>query len=397
MMNIEPIAKVWADKLQSLVEAVFGAKQGAWFLHVPHSFATKRVRRKKRPTRGSRLPSTTFAIGPIGTIKGIALTFTLLLMPNLSGAANIDNRSDTVILTPIAVPVHYITTGTVTSDHKVAIGSRLSGYIRDLKVREGERVSKNQLLFRIDPVDVRQQLAQSEANLSNAHADLRRFQSLLDHKAINRQQFDQVQLRFDVAKSKVKQARNQLNYAVVRAPLDGVVVQKRQHNGDLATPGTPVLMVENTLNMTVNTQVSEQFVAQIHIGDHPLVRMTGFAQPLTATVRQVVAAADSRSHQFLVKLTLATDRRVRAGAFAEIIFVTGTRQVMALPTAAIIHRHGLDGVYWVDTNHIVHWRLVRLGAQLDDGRVEIAAGLNAAAQVVRHPLPTLHSGDSINH
>jgi len=313
----------------------------------------------------------------------------LLLTPSLFAAEN-----ETITLTPISIPVHYVTSGTITSDHRVAVGSRLSGYIRDLVVREGEQVKRGQVLFRIDPVDVRQQLAQSEANLANARTDLKRFRSLLNNKAISRQQFDQAQLRFDVAASKVKQARNQLNYAVVKATLDGVVVKKLMHNGDLASPGAAVLMVENTRNMTVDTRVSEQFIPHIHIGDQALVRITGFAQPRTATVRQVVSAADS-SHQFLVKLMLPTNSNARAGAFVEIAFTTGSRQVLSLPSTAILHRHGLDGVYLVDNNQTIHWRLVRSGAKLDTNRIEIAAGLNAGDRVLQHPDGSMHSGSHL--
>jgi len=323
---------------------------------------------------------------------GVLLGLLLLATP-LQAA----DRLPLAVVTPMTVPIHYVTSGSVTSDHRVAVGSRLSGYIRDLTVREGERVTRGQLLFRIDPVDVRQQLAQSKANLANARTDLKRYQSLLDSKAISRQQFDQVKLRFDVASSKVKQARNQLQYAVVTSPLDGVVVQKQKHNGDLASPGSAVLMVENTLKMTVDTKVSEQFVPRIHIGDHPLVRITGFPQPLQATVRQVVAAAESRSHQFLIKLTLPDGSNARPGSFAEISFVTGEREVLALPPSAMIHRHGLDGIYLVDNQGIAHWRLVRLGALLENGHIEIAAGVTTGSKVVAHPATTLHSGTRVSH
>jgi len=65
---LESISKVWADKLQSHFEAVFGATQGAWFLHVPQ------FRRKKRPKWGSRLPFTTFAIGSLVVLTLIGAT-----------------------------------------------------------------------------------------------------------------------------------------------------------------------------------------------------------------------------------------------------------------------------------------------------------------------------------
>ncbi|MDQ6964278.1 MAG: efflux RND transporter periplasmic adaptor subunit [Mariprofundales bacterium] len=313
-----------------------------------------------------------------------------------SGDAPYGAGSPYVTVAPVQVPIHYITSGTVTSDHRVAVGSRLSGYIHDLTLREGDRVASKQLLFRVDPVDVRQRLAQSQAELADAKSDLQRFRILLKNRAISRQQFDKVKLRFAVATSKVKQARNQLKYAVVRSPLDGVIVEKRQHNGDLASPGSVVLMIENTTEMAVDTRVSDQFVARIHVGDHPLVRMREIPYPLRATVRQVVPAADSRSHQFLVKLTLPSGSPGRPGSLVEVLFTTGSREVLALPVSTVVHRHGLDGIYIVDNQGVVHWRLVRLAAALADGMVEIAAGVAAEMRVVDHPAVTLRSGDSVD-
>ncbi|RMH50162.1 MAG: efflux RND transporter periplasmic adaptor subunit [Zetaproteobacteria bacterium] len=302
---------------------------------------------------------------------------------------------DLVAVRQVETPIHYVTSGSVISEHRVAVGSRLSGYIHDLTVHEGDRIRQGALLFRIDPVDVRQQLAQAEANLANARADLKRFRTLLKSGAISRQQFDQVKLRFDVASSRVKQARNQLNYAVVRSPLDGVVVKKLKHNGDLASPGAPVLMIENTGNMTVDTRVSEQFVPRIHVGDRARVEVRGFPHPFTAVVRRVVSAAEARSHQFLVKLTLPANSGVLPGSLAEVAFTTGSRRVLALPATALLRRHGLTGVYLVDGHKRLHWRLVRPGRMLDGGMVEIAAGLHRGDRVVRTPSDAMHSGAAL--
>ncbi len=301
----------------------------------------------------------------------------------------------TITLVPQQVPIHYVTSGTISSDHRVAVGSRLSGYIGDLTVREGARITKGELLFRIDPVGVRQQLAQARADLADARTDLQRFRALLKAQAISRQRFDQARLRFKVAQSRVDQARNQLNYAVVKSPLNGVVVAKLQHSGDLAVPGAPVLMIENTSNLMVDTYISESFVPRIRIGNPALVRIANNRHPVTAIVRQVVGAADSASHHFLVKLTLPANSGARPGMFAEVAFITGTRQALLLPASAIIHRHGLNGVYLVDSQNIAHWRLIRLGAHRDDGQIEVAAGLDAGATIVQHPANTLHSGDKV--
>ncbi|MDX8409784.1 MAG: efflux RND transporter periplasmic adaptor subunit [Mariprofundales bacterium] len=323
------------------------------------------------------------------------MIYALLLLPALFSSNNAIAANATITLVPQSVPIHYVTSGTISSDHRVAIGSRLSGYISDLTLRAGARVTKGELLFRIDPVDVRQQLAQAKADLANATTDLNRFRALLKEHAASRQQFDQAKLRFDVAQSKVDQARHQLSYAMVKSPLNGVVVEKRQHNGDLASPGAPVLMIEGTNNLMVDAYVSEQFVAQIHIGDQARVRIASSPHPVTALVRQVVGASNHASHQFLVKLSLPANSGARPGMFAEVAFTTGTRQTLLLPASAIIHRHGLNGVYLIDNQGIAHWRLIRLGEDRGDNQIELAAGLDAGATIVLKPAGTLHSGESI--
>jgi len=149
-------------------------------------------------------------------------------------------KARVITLEPEPVPVFYDASGSVVSEQRVTITSRLSGYIRDLEVNEGDRVKAGQVLFRVDPVDVRSQqeaararLVQAEADLADAESDLRRFEALVEQGAASRRQLDKARLRVKVARSAVeqaraalRQARNQLTYAEVRAPGDGIVVRK---------------------------------------------------------------------------------------------------------------------------------------------------------------------------
>ena len=132
-------------------------------------------------------------------------------------------QADVIAVQTQKVPRVYITSGVVTSDHRISVSSRISGYIHEIAVREGDRVHKGDVLFHIDPADARQALEQARADLADARTDLDRFRSLLASEAVSRQQFDKVKLRYQVAKSKVAQAENQMSYAIVRAPVDGLV------------------------------------------------------------------------------------------------------------------------------------------------------------------------------
>jgi len=296
-----------------------------------------------------------------------------------------------IILHAEDVTGHAISSGSVTSDKRISIASRLSGYIGNIAVREGDHVKQGATLFRVDPVDVLQTVNQARAELRDARTDLQRYQSLLKEKAISRHQFGKVQLRYTVAKSKLAQAENQLQYAEVKAPVDGIVVRKLLNTGDLASPGATVLVLENAQQLSVETHISERFIATIHEGDEASVELASLRQPLKAVIRRVVSAADPLTHQFLVKLSLPQMPEILPGMFAEVRFAIGSHAALLLPAAAIVQRHGLHGVYVADADNILHYRLIRPGREIN-GRIEALAGLKDGDRIAAEIHPGMVSG-----
>ena len=299
-------------------------------------------------------------------------------------------KAETLTVKAVEIPARYVTSGSVTSDHRVMITSRISGYIRKLPVREGDRVKKGEVLVRIDPVNAKQTLVQAEADLADARADKQRYEALFRAHAASKQQLDRVRLRYKVAKSRVAQARNHLGYAEVRSPVNGVVVEKRMSKGDLASPGAGIMSIEDPASLLVNTYVSEQFVSRIHVGDSVDVEIPSIGRHIRGAVRQVVEAADPVSHQFLVKIAIQ-DGDLHPGMFAQAGFSIGKRKALIAPAAAIVSRAGLHGVYIVDAKGVAHYRQVRVGAKRDGG-IEILAGLHDGDVIAWHGAPTLQTG-----
>jgi len=301
----------------------------------------------------------------------------------------------TLMLSMSDIPVRYVTSGTVTSDHRVVISSRVSGYIREMKVREGDKVQEGQVLVRVDPVDAKQALIQARADMADAQSDLRRYNELLKAGAVTDQQAARVRLRFKVAKSQVEQARNQLSYAEVRSPVAGVVVEKRLAQGDLAAPGIAILTLEDPTSLLVDTYVSEKFVGGIREGSAVDIDVPAAHQTYNGIVRQVVRAADPVSHQFLVKSALPAAEAVHPGMYAQTGFHVGNRKALLIPAAAVIARSGLHGVYVLDDKGIAHYRQVRLGNTMTEqpaAQVEVLAGLHDGDVIALQGQPALQSG-----
>lgn len=300
-------------------------------------------------------------------------------------------QAKTMTVHPSKVAKHYTTSGTVASDHRVSISTQISGYIKALNVREGDKVKAGQILVQIDPTDAKQAYLQAKADLKDAEADLKRFQELLASGAISSQKVDKAKLRYDVAKANVARAQNQLNYAEIRSPVDGVVVEKRLSVGDLASPGMPILTIEDPNSLLVSTYVSENYVSKIHEGDTVDITIESLHKTFAGTVRQVVQAADPVSHQFLVKIALKPDADIHPGMFAQAGFRVGERQAILIPQEVIISRSGLNAVYIVDNDGLAQYRLIRLGTT-QGNQVEVVSGLHDGDTIAWQGHPDIKSG-----
>lgn len=308
------------------------------------------------------------------------------------------------------VPLTRVVPGAVVPDEQAQIASRLTGFVHDLKVKEGDHVKKGQVLFTVDPTDVKSQIAQAEAAyrqakaaLEDALADYERFKKLYKEESVSKQQFDKVRLQYQVAqqnlaaaKAAYDQAKAQLKYAHVKAPFDGVVVKKMAANGDLAAPGKPLLILENLETMSVKTQVAADLYARLHAGDEATMWIEGIDHPVKGEIYTLVSAADPRTRTHTVKITLPKAlKNINSGTFARVSFKVGERQTVMIPAQAIVVRAGITGVFVADQDGTVHFRMIRPGKQVGD-QVEVLAGLSLGERIVVSPNnQLLMNGDKV--
>lgn len=331
--------------------------------------------------------------------------------PGQAAAVGRTVAADVQTVEPAPLGVRVEAPGLVVSEDQVQVASRLMGYIREIKVEEGQAVKAGQLLFVVDPTDIQGQvsqaragLAQAEAALADAKLDYERFGALYKEEAIPKVQWDKIRLQYQVAEQQAAAARaglglasNQMRYASVVAPINGVVTQKMAHAGDLAAPGRPVLVIEGLKKLQVRTQVSSDVYAHIQTGDKVSIARDGdAAQPqIEGTIAQVVPAADPASHSHLVKIDLPKDSGLASGNFVRVGFAVGEREGIRVPAAALAERAGITGVFVVDAQGIARYRMVRTGATEQD-MVEIQSGLTAGDKVVISQVAQLENGDKVS-
>jgi RND family efflux transporter MFP subunit len=264
------------------------------------------------------------------------------------------------------------------------------GSVLEIRKNAGDLVRRGEVLVVIDPREVAGQIAQAEGAAAQAKAafvlaetNLQRFERLFQRGSASQLELDQARWQRDTAAGAVTQAegavtaaRSMHSYAEVAAPFDGRIVDRLCEIGDLATPGRPLLRVEDASHMRIHLSLSEDRVGLLSESMTLPVTIPALGdRTFEATVAQIVPAVDAATRSFLVKLDLPRDPSLQAGLFARATLPGELRPVVRAPDNSVVRRGGLTGAF-VDADGRARFRLVVLASGANaTGRTRAGAGL----------------------
>ncbi len=281
-----------------------------------------------------------------------------------------------------SVPIRVDVTGQVTAIFQAALSSRIQGTIDTLFVREGTSVVKGQTLIQLDNRDVRADLARASAELENAKAQLDRMNRLYAQDAVSKQEMENAARAYKVAEANRTTVLAQLSYTIVKAPFDGVITEKMVEAGELASPGQPLLRMENPRHLRLNATVAEGDMRSVSLGDKISVVIDALGeQALDGVVGQILPAGDSQTHTFTVKVDLPTEPGLKTGMFGRFQLDKGTSETILVPRTAVVERGELTSVFAVGLDQVAHLRWVKVGRRLEQ-QVEILSGVNVGESVL---------------
>jgi RND family efflux transporter MFP subunit len=317
-----------------------------------------------------------------------SLTLSLLMLPTASTFAAKPTAPQST--TPVAVSVAVVreqetpalteVVGTLQAAERAAIAAKVTGVITRMPVILGSTVKAGDLLVAISAEEISARLNQAEAQLAQAKRNLDREQKLLQKNAATSETVNSMLDLHAIAQAGYREAKTILGYATITAPFDGVVTRKDVHTGDLATPGTVLLQIENNRKLQVATAVPESLILQIRTGDPLIVKVPSATVVATGTVAEIAPAIDPNSRTAAVIIDLPPDPNLRTGQFARVLLPGKGRKALLIPTPAIVSSGQMDRVFVVDENK-AQLRLVRTG-MTHDGQTEILSGLNPGETVV---------------
>ncbi len=305
----------------------------------------------------------------------------------------------------------YVADAVIEAINRATIAAETSGRIEEIYFDVDDEVKKGDVLLRFNDKQQRARLAQAEARLREAEARLReaeaeqkRVAGVFARKLVSQSAMDKADANLKAAKQRVaaaraavQQAREQLDYTVVRAPYAGIVVERHVEKGEMARPGTPLMTGFSLEHLRASASVPQDVMsavrrirrASIHLRD-PLQPGKRIAEVAAEKVT-VFPYADEKSHSFRVRLQLPEDHAVYyPGMFVKAVFEVGSAQKLLVPAQAVVHRSEVTAAYVVNDDDRVSFRQVRVGGRLINGdQLEVLAGLDAGERVALDPV---HAG-----
>jgi RND family efflux transporter MFP subunit len=303
-------------------------------------------------------------------------------------------RVKTVTVRFEMVPAAMEVSGTVRPVRRATLSAKLMGSIEAMPVTLGRSVRAGDILVRIGAGEVSARLAQAQAQLDQAAFDLRRERDLLAKGASTADIVQNLETRAALSRAAVREAETLLGYAEVRAPFDGVVERKFAEQGDLASPGQPLLEMEGIDGFLVEADIPDSLSAGLRIGTSCAISIpdakTAFAAPLS----ELSSAADTEAHTVTARFAVPAGVAVSSGQFAR-VRVSGAPVRMLLAPATAVSRDGqMERVFVENANSRCALRLVKSGATVGD-RIEILSGVDDGEMLVVSPPAGLREGQPL--
>jgi multidrug efflux pump subunit AcrA (membrane-fusion protein) len=379
----------------------------------------------------------------VGFITGIVLAGSLAACGR-SPVSKESAQPAAAVQAPVAavekhsVPAPYEAVGTVRAKAASTIQSKIMGHVQAVNVREGDHVEAGKVLVEIDSREAEAQVKRAEGALREAQetrqetekviqaalqsktaaeagnelaaATLKRYKGLAKNQAVSRQVFDEadarlkgaaaeagrasemvlsvqakrgeVEARIEQAKAELSNAQTLLSFAKVTAPFAGIITRKTVDVGDLAAPGSPLLIVEDPQQYRLEAQVDEEQIHKIEPGSKAPVVLDAFGNgELAGAVAEIVPSVDPASRTFVVKIDLPHDPAVRSGMFGRARFDTGEKQTLTVPATAVFQRGQLTGVYVIGDGGVARLRLITVGKHYGSD-IEVLSGLEPDERIV---------------
>lgn len=301
-------------------------------------------------------------------------------------------RVETAALGTISHTLQF--SGTLEGEEQAVIVSRLLEVVTEIPLRVGQRVSRGQVVARLDNSNPQAMYRQARSTRDDAKLDHERMQALFAQGAVSQQTLDKAKLGYEVAQSNLEAAADLVE---LRSPVAGEIVRVHVQPGEMAAPGQPLVTVAASKQIRVRFQASAEERRSLQEGQPARIHLTlSDTATIAGVVEKVEDAADPRTRLFDITVTSDNpEGLLKPGALTNVEVVVEERQgTLVINREALIGNADHHEVFIVDAAQQARKRTVTIG--LETSRIaEVIAGLTAGERVVVYGQNRLAEGDRI--
>lgn len=384
------------------------------------SLRIDRSKKETNPEQKQKLIRTTFW----------AISFILLILLILYGWNKLTTPTIDVTLTTATLQSSVQSnailnaSGYVVAQRKAAVASKGMGRLVYLGVVEGDKVTTNQIIARLEDSDIKAQLAQAQANLKLTESELKdaennynRQKLLLPTGSTSQMQVEAAEFRYnrvlaaiDVAKAQVLAAEVAMENTLIRAPFNGTVLSKNADVGEVVAPlgaganaKAAVVTIADMNSLQVEADVSESNIEKIELNQDCQISLDAYpGHNYAGYVAKIVPTADRGKATVMVKIGFKEyDKRVLPEMSAKVLFlkeavsksVEEEKPSLVIPKTAVVKRNGNSIVYKVMDDRAVEV-IVSTGKDFTSF-VEITSGLENGDQIINNVTDDISNGSKV--
>ena len=294
--------------------------------------------------------------------------------------------------------------GNVQTKQNLLVYPEMPGILKNVFVKEGQKVSKGQILASIDDGGMSEQVAQLETNAQLAKTTYERQKRLWDQKIGSEIQFLQTKTAYESQKSAVNQLKKQLGKSTIRAPFSGIIDEVFKERGTVIAPGqgSEIFRIVNLSNMYIETEVPETYIGSISKNKTVEVSFPILGETLNSKIRQVGNFINPSNRSFKIEIGVPNLKgTIKPNLTARLKLNDYTNENAILIPQSIISENakGEQFIYIVKdkkaNNEAVAERLIIETGKTQGDFIEITKNLSADSEIIMEGARSVNNGQVV--
>lgn len=301
---------------------------------------------------------------------------------------------------------HYLELqGDVSTKQNVLIYPEMAGTLQRVYVKEGDRVTKGQLLASIDDGGMSSQLSQLKAQASLAKTTFERQERLWNQNIGSEIQFLQAKTNYEASQNMVSQAQSQLGKSSIRAPFSGIIDDVIKDQGTVVAPGpgSEVFRLVNLSDMYIEVEVPETYLGTVTKGKEATVFFPVLGDSVLTKIRETGNFINPSNRSFAVEIPVPNKNgNIKPNLTAKVSLNDYTsEQAILIPTSII--SENAEGEQYVfvaqtpnDNNEAVVKRTIITTGKTQGAKIEVLSGLENGDHVIKEGARSVKDGQKVN-